>query len=43
MDAMLDMAVTGCEQLAAIQAEVLAAPYPGVLPEPPAPAGRKRG
>ncbi len=43
MDAMLDLAVLGCEQLAALQAEALAAPYPGALPEPPVRSGRKRG
>ncbi|WP_127783549.1 ribonuclease PH [Rhodococcus sp. X156] len=43
MDAMLDLAVRGCAQLSAIQAEALAAPYPGVLPAPPAPTGKKRG
>ena len=42
LDKMLDLATAGCAQLAAEQARVLAEPYPGVLPEPPA-KGRKRG
>ncbi len=41
LDAMLDSATAGCERLFALQREALAAPYPGVLPEPPAPAKKK--
>ena len=36
LDAMLDVATAGCEQLFAVQREALAAPYPGLLPEPAA-------
>ncbi|QDQ99350.1 ribonuclease PH [Tomitella fengzijianii] len=41
LDAMLDSATAGCEQLFAIQREALAAPYPGTLPQPAAPAKKK--
>lgn len=34
LDAMLDSALAGCEQLFELQREALAQPYPGVLPEP---------
>ncbi|MPY98552.1 MAG: ribonuclease PH [Actinophytocola sp.] len=34
MDAMLDVALAGCAELSAKQAEVLKQPYPGELPEP---------
>ncbi|MCX5042887.1 ribonuclease PH [Aldersonia sp. NBC_00410] len=34
LDKMLDLAVIGCDQLFAAQQAALAAPYPGVLPEP---------
>jgi ribonuclease PH len=32
LDAMLDSALAGCERLTALQATVLAEPYPGELP-----------
>ena len=41
LDKMLDLATAGCAQLSAEQARVLAEPYPGVLPEPPAKGKRK--
>ncbi|WP_182346737.1 ribonuclease PH [Tomitella gaofuii] len=41
LDAMLDSATAGCERLFAIQREALAAPYPGTLPQPAAPAKKK--
>lgn len=41
LDKMLDLAQAGCAELARIQAEALAAPYPGELPEPPQP--KKKG
>jgi ribonuclease PH len=34
---MLDAALVGCEQLFEIQRAALELPYPGVLPEGPAP------
>ena len=34
LDKMLDLALEGCAQLNRLQAEALALPYPGVLPEP---------
>lgn len=40
LDKMLDLALAGCAELSRIQAEALAAPYPGELPEPP-PAKKK--
>ena len=43
LDTMLDVAMAGCAQLAAEQARVLAEPYPGVLPEPPAAKGKRKG
>ncbi len=36
LDRMLDLALQGCAQLNQLQAEALAAPYPGTLPEPKA-------
>ena len=36
LDKMLDLALAGCAELNRIQAEALALPYPGVLPEPKA-------
>ena len=35
LDKMLDLALAGCGQLAKIQSEALALPYPGELPDPP--------
>jgi ribonuclease PH len=35
LDGMLDLALAGCAELSRIQAEALAEPYPGELPEPP--------
>ncbi|SDN00695.1 ribonuclease PH [Allokutzneria albata] len=35
LDRMIDVALAGCAQLARLQAEALAAPYPGVLPTGP--------
>lgn len=37
LDKMLDLAMASCEKLFAVQATALAAPYPGELPEGPAP------
>ena len=37
LDKMLDAAFGACETLFAVQREALALPYPGVLPEGPAP------
>jgi ribonuclease PH len=37
LDKMLDLAMASCEKLFAVQAAALAAPYPGELPEGPAP------
>ena len=37
LDKLLDAALGACDQLFVIQAEALEAPYPGVLPEGPAP------
>ena len=37
LDKMLDLAMASCEQLFALQAAALEAPYPGELPEGPAP------
>ena len=37
LDKMLDSALAACEQLFALQTAALEAPYPGVLPEGPAP------
>jgi ribonuclease PH len=34
LDRMLDVALAGCAQLCELQAEALAMPYPGTLPEP---------
>ena len=34
LDKMLDLALAGCAQLATMQTEALALPYPGELPEP---------
>ncbi|MQA61688.1 MAG: ribonuclease PH [Actinophytocola sp.] len=42
MDAMLDMALAGCAELSAKQAEALTLPYPGTLPEPPSEKGDKK-
>ncbi|GGC67424.1 ribonuclease PH [Hoyosella rhizosphaerae] len=41
LDKLLDLAMEGCEQLVEIQREALAAPYPGVLPQP-RPHGSKK-
>ncbi len=40
LDTMLEMALAGCAQLTAMQAEVLSTPYPGELPAP-APVGTR--
>ena len=40
LDTMLEMALAGCAQLTQLQAQVLAAPYPGELPAP-APVGKR--
>ena len=37
LDKMLDAAMAGCEQLFEVQRQALALPYPGVLPDAPAP------
>jgi ribonuclease PH len=42
LDKMLDMALTGCEELSRKQAEALELPYPGELPEPK-PAKKSKG
>jgi ribonuclease PH len=34
LDKMLDMALAGCAEINRLQAEALAKPYPGELPEP---------
>jgi ribonuclease PH len=41
LDQMLDLALAGCAELTRLQAEALALPYPGQLPEP-SPKGRRR-
>ena len=41
LDALLDLAVAGCAELTRLQAEALALPYPGQLPEP-SPKGRRK-
>ena len=40
LDQMLDLALAGCAELSRLQAEALALPYPGQLPEP-SPKGRR--
>ncbi|AHH94631.1 ribonuclease PH [Kutzneria viridogrisea] len=42
LDQMLDLALAGCAELARLQTEALALPYPGQLPEP-SPSKRSRG
>jgi ribonuclease PH len=37
LDKMIDAALGACDTLFAVQREALALPYPGVLPEGPAP------
>jgi ribonuclease PH len=41
LDQMLDLALAGCAELTRLQAEALALPYPGQLPEP-SPKGRRK-
>lgn len=42
LDTMLDMALAGCAELTRMQAEALALPYPGELPEPAAEKADKK-
>ena len=43
LDKMLDVALAACEKLFDVQHEALELPYPGVLPEPAAPAKKAFG
>jgi ribonuclease PH len=43
LDKMLDMALAGCDELCKVQADALAEPYPGELPEPKPGKGKGGG